>query len=313
MASEQRIFPYNVEYGALAMAYKNGRLIADEVLPRVPVGARDFTYIKRNIADLTTVPNTLVGRKSLPNEVEFGGTETPSTIKDYALDDLVPDEDVESAIDGYDPIEGSILGLTDLILLDRERRVANLIMNPASYPVANVTTLSGTSQWSDTVNSDPVAQLNQCLDSAIVRPNTIVMSRAGWSQFKLHPKVIQFVLGKATANGENVAAREVAERFEVDKVLVGESFVNAANQNASGTVNLQRTWGKSCALLHLAPVVGANWKNQLSFGVTAQYKNRRAGSVYDEKYEATRARVKESVVELITANELGFLLQNIIP
>jgi hypothetical protein len=313
MAGEQKNFPYSVEHGAIAMAYQNGKLIADEVLPRVPVGARNFTYVKRDIADLTTVPNSLVGRKSLPKEVEFGGTETPATIKDYALDDLVPDEDVESAIEGYDPLQGSIIGLTDLLLLDRERRVANLIMSPATYPAANVTTLSGTSQWSDYVNSDPILAIENRLDSAILRPNTVVMSRTGWSVFKNHPKVIQAVLGKATNNGENVLAQAVADRLEVEKVLIGEAFINTLNPNAAKTVNLARIWGKSCALLHLNRIVGANWKNQLTFGVTAQRGERRAGTMVEEKYEATRARVKEQVTELITADQLGFLLQNIIP
>ncbi|MFV9531212.1 hypothetical protein ACNUIM_32135 [Pseudomonas aeruginosa] len=68
-------FPIDPELTAIAIAYRNGRMIADEVLPRVPVGKQEFKYWKYDLAQGFTVPETLVGRKSKPNEVEF----TPPT------------------------------------------------------------------------------------------------------------------------------------------------------------------------------------------------------------------------------------------
>ncbi|UVH84375.1 hypothetical protein NW342_22030 [Pseudomonas aeruginosa] len=72
-------FPIDPELTAIAIAYRNGRMIADEVLPRVPVGKQEFKYWKYDLAQGFTVPETLVGRKSKPNEVEFSATDESAT------------------------------------------------------------------------------------------------------------------------------------------------------------------------------------------------------------------------------------------
>lgn len=69
-------FPVQPYLTAIAIAYRNPVLIADEVLPRVPVGVQDFKYLKHNLADGFTIPDTKVGRRGKPNEVEFQATET---------------------------------------------------------------------------------------------------------------------------------------------------------------------------------------------------------------------------------------------
>ncbi|MGV8796604.1 hypothetical protein ACV373_31930, partial [Pseudomonas aeruginosa] len=55
-------FPIDPELTAIAIAYRNGRMIADEVLPRVPVGKQEFKFWKYDLAQGFTVPETLVGR-----------------------------------------------------------------------------------------------------------------------------------------------------------------------------------------------------------------------------------------------------------
>ncbi len=83
-------FPIDAELTAIAIAYRNGRMIADDVLPRVPVGKQEFKYWKYDLADGFTVPNTLVGRKSRPNEVEFDATDATDSTEDHGLDAPVP-------------------------------------------------------------------------------------------------------------------------------------------------------------------------------------------------------------------------------
>src|SRR5690625_2328311 len=83
-------FPVNPEILAAAIAYRNRRMIADDVLPRVGVGQQSYKYWTWDLAEGFTVPNTHVGRTSRPNQVEFSATEQSSTTKDYALDDAIP-------------------------------------------------------------------------------------------------------------------------------------------------------------------------------------------------------------------------------
>src|SRR5690625_5247257 len=90
-------FPVNPEILAAAIAYRNRRMIADDVLPRVGVGQQSYKYWTWDLAEGFTVPNTHVGRTSRPNQVEFSATEQSSTTKDYALDDAIPYADLQNA------------------------------------------------------------------------------------------------------------------------------------------------------------------------------------------------------------------------
>jgi hypothetical protein len=90
-------FPINPTLSAIAIAYRNSSdsLIADEVLPRVPMGLK-FTYTKYDAAQGYTVPPTKVGRKSEPTMVDFGGTVINDECQDYGLDDLIPNSEIEA-------------------------------------------------------------------------------------------------------------------------------------------------------------------------------------------------------------------------
>ena len=159
-------FAVNPQLTAIAMAYRNQAIsfIADEVLPRVQT-AKKFNYSVYDVGQGYSVPNTLVGRASEPAQVDFTGTAITDEVLDYGLDDLLPLDEVEAfasmpkpASGGpMSPQEASTMYLQGLILLDREVRVAARVFNTASYAGTNVATLSGTSQWSDYVNSNPLA------------------------------------------------------------------------------------------------------------------------------------------------------------
>ena len=122
-------FPIDAELTAIAIAYRNGRMIADDVLPRVPVGKQEFKYWKYDLADGFTVPNTLVGRKSRPNEVEFDATDATDSTEDHGLDAPVPKADIDNAPANYNPLGRATEQTTNLIVLDREVRTSALVFN----------------------------------------------------------------------------------------------------------------------------------------------------------------------------------------
>lgn len=304
-------FPLDTRLTAIAIAFRNPALslIADLVLPRFTnIEGPSFKYMKRALAEHYTIPDTRVGRKSEPNRVEFTMAELPASVDDYGLDDIVPVYDKNTAPPGYDPESQATEGLTDLILLDREVRAAGLVFNAANYLAANKVTLSGTSQWSDYTNSDPIADTMAALDGPVVRPNTLVYGQASWSKLARHPKVVKAVNGNAGDSG--IARRaQVAELFEVDQVLVGMGYQNTAKPGQTAT--LARCWGKHMAALHINPM--ATTTNGLSFGMTAQWGTRIAGVLPEPSAGlrgSQRVRVGESVVELILANECGYFIEN---
>ena len=319
MAYQNFPFPIQQELTAIALAYSNRSYIADLVLPRVPVGSREFKWLQFNRDEMFTVPETMVGRKGVPNEVQFGATEVAGFVKDYGLDDLVPNEDLSAAPAGYDPLGRAVEGTSELIALDREKRVADLVFNTATYPAANRATLSGTSQWSDYTNSDPYSAIMAARDGMLMPFNTGVIGRLAWSKLRVHPKITAALAPSATGNtgtsnaqGAPATLQAVADLLELDQILVGESWINTAKPGQ--TASLSRVWGKHMALLHINPIASIRG-NAISFGYTAEYGSRVSGSIPEPKVGlrgAQRVRVGESVNEIVAASDVGYYFQNIV-
>lgn len=301
-------FPIQPELTAVAIAYRNQRLIADDVLPRVRVGKQEFKYMKYAQADAFTVPDAKVGRKSQPNQVAWSATEVTDSTNDYGLDDPVPYSDMDNAAPGQNPLLASVEFTTNLLQLAREVRASGLVFAAANYGAANKATLSGTSQWSDFTNSDPVQAHLAALDSCIMRPNIGVYGRATWTKLATHPKICKAVFGNNTDAGI-VTRRQFAELFELDEVFVGEGFVNTAKKGQA--VSMARVWGKHASLIYRDKLATAD--RGTTFGFTAQFGDRIAGSIADPDIGirgGERVRSAESVKELITANDLGYFFEN---
>lgn len=105
-------------------------------------------------------------------------------------------------------------------------------------------------------------------------------------------------------------AKFLADLFSFDEVLVGSAWVNSAKPGQ--TVSTARLWGKHIALLHRDRHAGSGSK-KATFGFTAQYGSRFAGSTPDKNIGArggVRVRAGESVGEVIAASDLGYFIEN---
>lgn len=302
-------FPIQPELTAIAVCYRNSALIADAVLPRVPVATQEFKYFRFSSSENFTLPQTAVSRRGRPVEVEFSAEEVTDATRDYALDDPIPLADIENAPSNINVRGRAVEGLADLIALDREVRVANLVFAAGTYSAANRVTLSGSSQWSDYTNSNPVDAILSAMDGMVMRPNVLVLGQAVWTKLRQHPRVVQAIYGQAVAGG--ITSREqVASLLEIDEILVGQGWVNTARKGQAA--NMQRVWGKHAALIHrdgLADTRG----NRTTFGFTAQWGDRVAGEIEDRMIGmrgGIRVRVGESVREVIAAPDLGYFFEN---
>lgn len=310
-------FPINPTLTAIAMVYSNPAiaLIADDVLPRTPV-AKKFAWSNYDLAQGYTVPQTLVGRKSLPSEVDFTGSLVFDEVLDYGLDDVVPNDEIEAFAamikppsgGPVDPLQISAMLVTKLIQLDREVRVAGRVFNAANYPGANQATLSGAGQWSDFVNSNPLDAMLAALDVPVYRPNVAVFGQATFTKLRQHPRIVQAVFGTAQTGGV-VTRDQLAQVLEVQRVVVGAGFVNVARKGQP--VNNQRVWGKNAAFLYIDRE--AALAQQPCWGFTAQWGGKVATQIPEPKMGvrgSERVRVAESMKEIVSAPGLGYYFQN---
>lgn len=313
-----RPFVVDTALTAIAIGYRNAaiNLIADRVMPRIPVGGEKFKWLEYPLAESFTVPNTAVGRKGRPNQVEFTALERTGAVDDYGLDDAIPNSDQVAAaqqraagLSVYDPEARAVEGLTDLILLDREVRTASIVQDLNRYDAARRITLSGTSQFSDYANSTPITAINTALDSTVaMRPNKMVIGRPAWSVLRAHPHIVNAVKG-GNLNRGNATIQEVADLFELQEVIVGEGFVNTAKRGQAATI--QRVWGKNISLIYLDPMAGPD--RGLTWGYTAQYGSRISGRIEDPHIGLQGGniiRVGERVKEIVSAPGVGYFFQN---
>jgi hypothetical protein len=305
--------PYTVdpEYTGLAISYRNGLMIADRVLPRVLVGQEDFYYQLMTKSERFTIPDTAIGRKGVANQVEFSGTRTQSYTLDRGLGYTVPQKDIDNAPVGYDPVAYHVELTTELIVLDREKRVADLIFDADTYPAANKVQLSGNHQWDEyaQTDSDPIEDIMTGLESCMIRPNLMAIGRAPWSKLARHPEIVKAVNGNSGDSG--IARRQqVAELFELEEILVGEGWYNSSQEGQ--TASYSRLWGNHCALLY----VPMNPKpEQMTFGFTAQYGERVVKTAFDDSIGLDGAAVGiigEKVREVISASDQGYFLEDVI-
>lgn len=300
-------FTVQPDLTAIALEYTNKAFIAESVLPRAAVAKQDFKYYVFTKDEPYTIPETRVGRRSPPNMVERTSTEVSASTIDYALDDGIPMEDIENAPPYFNPQAKAAEYISDLLALDREQRVANAVFSAGNYG-SNTSTLSGTAQWSDFANSNPVDAMMVAMDTMLVRPNIAVMGRAVWSRLAQHPKVVQAIY-KTSQSAGLVARQAVADLLELDAIYVGEAFYNSAKPGQ--TASFARLWGKHCALLVQPGSPGAGTK--MTFGWTAQFGTRIAGSFEDRDIGmrgGLRVRVGESVKEVLCASDAGYLFVN---
>ncbi len=295
---------------AIAIAYSNPTytLIADQVLPRVIVPARKFSWQEYDLAEGYTVPDTRVGPRSAPNRVEIEGKKKPDEVEDFGIDiplDKPTIEDAEQA--GYNPRDRATERATNIVMLDREVRVAGLISNAANYPADLVKALSGTSMFTDPT-SDPEKEISDMLDECLVRPNQLTFGQFAWSRFRRHPKIVKATNRNSGDSG--VAAREaVAELFEVQKILIGASRVNTTKPGQ--TPVLERAWGSIVSGQFIDE--SADTTGGITFGMTAQHGTKVAGTTQAQMglRGGELIRSGETVKELIVANHAGFLLSNV--
>lgn len=316
-----RPFPVSPVLTAITISYRNDakKLIADKVLPRVPVAASKFAWTYHPVAQGITFPDTEVGRRGRVERVEFSGEQKTEETRDYGLEDAIPQTDIDDAasmrnrgLGTYDPLTTATELLTDLILTDREVRVAALIQNPVNYPAKQRRVLAGGDKFSDYVNSDPLQVFKDAFNSTLIfRPNTAVMSREMWSVVSSHPHLVNACVGNVTGRGI-ISPEQFVRLFSGEglwQVLIGEGSVNVARRGQAPVI--QKVWGNSISLLYIDPA--ARPENGLTFGMTAQYGTR-LGSTWEDRNVGieggTVVRVGERVREVITAPDVGYIIQN---
>ena len=202
-------------------------------------------------------------------------------------------------------------GIKNLLELDWENRVASQITSGSN--LGSYTTLSGTSQWNDYANSDPVNDIevgrSSIRSTTGLTPNKLILGYDVFRQLKHHPDIIDRI--KYVQKGV-VTVDILAMVFEVEQILVGEAIKNTGSENLADS--FVDVWGKNAILMHTAPpeTQGVNPSLGYTFRWEAPLLGGRgmAAEVWDDpdggNFENVRVQMYQD--EKIAASELGYLI-----
>lgn len=251
--------------GNVSVAYTNpGFVFQQEVFPVVPVDKQSDIYFKFSKQQFRSYPDTKrpgADVNELPIDLDARGF---YFCDGHALDSSQPDETVANADPGADLDIETTLKVTEAVRLNEEVNGAALL---STTNISQNTTLSGTSQWSDFVNSDPFLAVDQkkstIEQSTGVMPNRILMSRYTFLTLRNHPKLIDRV--KYTSNGLRtpLTADQLAEAFDVEKVVIAAGLKQANPEGRADS--LSYIHGKNVVLYYKPARPG---KRQVALGYT---------------------------------------------
>ncbi len=297
---------------AIALGFKNGGFIADAVAPRMDTGGTStFKWTEYTPEDTFTIPNTLVGRKGKPNEVEFSATQKDDSVVDFGLSDAIPYEDVLKAQThpAFDPEGRAAMKLSELVALDREKRVAERVMNASNYNHSEVVT--GTDKWTDP-NSKPIDQITDALQVPLVTPNTLVLGRNEAWALRKNPQIIRAFNGTTGSDGL-VPLEFIREMFDLDEIIVGTSRYNSARKGQP--MSLTQLWSGGASLIYKKPA--AQLQDDITFMLTAEWGGKVASRKELDAGElglrgGVKITVGDSVKEVLISKEAGYFLQGVV-
>ncbi len=293
----------------LSLRYRNEAMIWQSVMPIVKVNKRSDIYYVYNKEDSFTLADDKISPKGLANEIDWGVADQNYSVKDHALGDWLPQEAIDNADNPLQPEIDTNDFLNLCLDVAQEKRVADIVFSASSYPTGNKTQLSGNSQWSKSAD-DPIGNVQTAIETCFQRANTLVFGLDAWMVFRRLPEVLDAIKAVAGASlrGGMVSAQEVAQFFEIEKVIVGRGRYNTAKPGQ--TASYTRLWGKHCAALYVDPSPGIK---TITFGVTFCETLRFTAREFDPKRGLKGAhyiRPGWNSDEKVIASDCGYLIED---
>lgn len=293
----------------LSLQYKNQAFVNEVLFPVVMVEYESDLVPVYDQAMLFTVYETRRADGSRSNEVDW--KLAPSlryTCEQYALKDIVTDRQRRNADTPLTVEIDTMEFVQDSLDLEKEYRAAQLARNAANYVPTNVAALSGTSQWSDYANSDPLQDIKraqaQIFKASRMMANTIIFPYQVALTLSYHPKILDLI--KYTHADILQNDTQLPKKLFGMNVVVAGAGYNTANKGQP--INIDDVWGKDVifAYVESAPKI-----KSISFGKTFRV-TKYVRKWRDEERAGDIIECNDLNDMRIIANATGFLLQNAI-
>lgn len=235
----------DVALTGVSVAWPNQGLVGNALAPAVPVAKQSNKYYIFGREAWGLEPG---GDLRAPGSIasEIPGLQLSLDTyfaQEHALQIPVTDEERENADNEVSPDNDGTELVTSKLMIQRELNLKTLVLTAANYPAGNTVTLSGTAQWSDYVNSDPIKDIKtgkRAMNAGLfLDPNIIVIPYQVMSQLEDHPDFIERI--KYSERGV-MTSEIIAAVIGIPNVVVPGVGYNSANPGQA--LSLGYLWGK---------------------------------------------------------------------
>lgn len=246
-----------------ATGYKNYSLIADQVMPVVPVDKMSNKYFEYSPDDaLATVDGTAnTGGGNIP-EVTPQLSKTPYSTVQYAIAGFIQTEVIMNEDAPLNIQYKTTRLVMDRLMLNREVRVKTATFTTGNYTGSHIITLGATQKWNGGSASDPVANI-QAIQEAALQPITdIAMDLTTWNAFTRNANVQKYTAYKQAVQG--IPTMEQRQAFAAFLNLPGKIHVSEARAKDT-TGAYPYVWAGNVVLYHQAPGIPVDGFSTASF------------------------------------------------
>lgn len=281
-----------------------GGYLADKIMPPVPVMKESAIYWVYDKSRFN-IPESARAPRSEYNKIDWSATTDNYLAKEYGLEGEIDDEERENASAPLDLDVDTTEIVTDAVLNNREKRVADTVLS--TTVVTQNTTLAGVNQWSDiSGTSSPLTVAKTArttiFDATGYRPNKLAMGYKVFEALKLHPEILDRI--KYSERGV-VTEELLAELFEVDEVFIGGVLRKTSKEGQTDTI--ADVWGRDALFFYAEARPSLK---RASFGYQMRNKNLRVFRYREDKRNTDVIRVTEKQAEKVVAAQLAYLVKS---
>jgi len=242
----------------ISVAWPNSGFVGSNLFPVVPVRKQsDKYYIFGREAWQPEPAGDYRAPGSVANEIPGLNVSLDTYFaQEHSLQIAVTDEERENADSPLAPDRDGTELVTAKVMLAREIAMHSMVTTAANYAGSNTVTLSGTSQWSDYVNSNPISDIRtgvrQIHSELFMEPNLAIIPYQVMSILEDHPDFIERI--KYSERGI-ITPEIIADVIGIQNVIVPGVGYNAT-ANPGQAASLSYLWGLDVLLAYVAPRPG---------------------------------------------------------
>ncbi len=296
----------------VSIMYKPEGYIAEDVLPTLTVKQKSGLIGSYGMNHIRIEDDKVGGEAQARRVQPISRDDSQYLVSSHALEGVVTEDDYDNVEEPFQAESDETEGLTTLIVTNKERALASTLLNPSV--ITQTDQLSGTAQWSDYSNSDPIGDFKDMRLAVKAGcgflPNKAIISEEVFVVLQYHPQILS-QLGYSLNRAGTLNLDEIAKAMGVKKLFVAAAMYNSAKDGQ--TAVLASLWGKDC-VMYYAPDTAA--KKQTSLGYYVRMSSRKARQVYkyplNNPAESNAIYVRDDYSFELTNVDAAFLMEDVI-